>query len=230
MSCVFITGTDTDAGKTLVGAAMLYQARQQGLSTLGIKPISAGCERTPAGLRNSDALALQAQSAPACAYSIHNPLAYEPPIAPHIAAREVGEELSLQRLNQSLAASLAQPAQFTLIEGAGGWLLPLNDQETLAQWVEQQRWPVVLVVGLKLGCLNHALLTVQAITQAGLPILGWVGSRVDPQMSRAEQNIQSLQAMIEAPCLGVVPHLDNPSASEAAKYIDINPLLWRNRG
>lgn len=212
MPAYFVTGTDTDAGKTLVTSGLLALARRQGLSTLGLKPIASGSEATPAGLRNADALALQAQSHPPMSYAAINPFAFAPPIAPHLAARRAGADLTLDGLAARLRPQLALARDVTLVEGAGGWRVPLNDGEDLAGLARRLELPVILVIGLKLGCLSHARLTGEAILADGLPLAGWVGSLVDPAFATDEtlyrDNLATLERTLPAPCLGVVPRLD----------------------
>ncbi|RBI68613.1 dethiobiotin synthase [Vreelandella sulfidaeris] len=229
MNVWFVTGTDTDAGKTLVTSALLYAARQQQLSTLGLKPIASGSERTSLGLRNGDALALQQQSMPPVSYATVNPITFEPAMAPHLAALEAGQKLEVGSLSRLLHDTLSQtPRDITLIEGAGGWRVPLNDQEDFADLAMALELPVILVVGLKLGCLNHARLTAEAIRADGLLLAGWAGSVVDPAFAadpaRFEANIAHLNAKLAAPCLGIIPHLDGPNAVTAARYLSLEPL------
>lgn len=226
----FVTGTDTDAGKTLISAGLLHAARKQGLLTLGLKPIAAGCAATPDGLRNDDALALMAQSSLKVTYEQVNPIALEPAIAPHIAANESDVELTTRVLRNALPRSAMADAQCCLVEGAGGWNLPLHNGELLPQWVAEEGWPVILVVGMKLGCLNHALLTVQAIEARGLKLAGWIANGIDPGMSRYQDNLATLQAAISAPLLAKVPHLGSgATAGQAAKYLqDAVRVLWGN--
>lgn len=226
MNRYFITGTDTDAGKTLAATALLARARRQGLSTLGLKPVAAGCERLPEGLRNADALALQALSHPAVDYATVNPITLEPPIAPHLAAARAGETLRLARLRDAMARALVEPRDLVLIEGAGGWRVPLNDDEDLSGLAVALGLPVILVVGLQLGCINHARLTQEAILADGLIIAGWIASQVDPDMAEPEANLATLRAYLHAPCLGVIPWLEDdgghsPLAERAAAYLDL---------
>ena len=220
----FITGTDTDAGKTLVATGLLAAARQRGLSTLGLKPVAAGCVRSEQGLRNSDALALQAQTTISVVYEQINPIALEAAIAPHIAAQQEKRTLGADRLAGFCRSSL-NLADFTLVEGAGGWRVPLNPRETLADLAQILRLPVVLVVGVRLGCINHALLTAEAIRHDGLPLAGWVANVLDGEMPALQENIASLAQRLPAPCLGVVPRLAEPGAEAVAAYLDLNPLL-----
>ncbi|WP_084631125.1 dethiobiotin synthase [Ferrimonas senticii] len=210
----FVTGTDTDAGKTVVTAGLL---RAAGERSLGIKPIASGCQVTAVGLRNSDALALMAASGMKLPYHQVNPIALEPAIAPHIAAAQAGTPLSIAMLSEQLPQAAMADASLCLVEGAGGWRLPLNFEQTLPQWLQQQQWPVVLVVGMKLGCLNHALLTAEAIRRDGLQLVGWIANQVDPQMSCFDANVATLTAMLDAPLLAQVPHLDDQQ--QAYRYL-----------
>lgn len=225
MSQWFVTGTDTDVGKTRVAAALLYLARKRGLSTAALKPVAAGCEQTALGLRNDDAVRLQAQCQPPLAYQVVNPVALEPAIAPHIAADQAGVSLSLAKLVSAARALLARRADFSLIEGAGGWRVPLNERETLAELAMALELPVILVVGVRLGCLNHALLTAEAVERDGLRLAGWVANLVDPQSLCIEENIATLKGRLAAPCLGTVPYLPAAEAPDLAPYLDLDSLL-----
>ncbi|WP_280539021.1 dethiobiotin synthase [Chromohalobacter sp. 11-W] len=222
MTAYFVTGTDTDAGKTLVASGLLALARRRDLTTLGLKPVASGCDNTPRGLRNIDALTLQAQSEPATAYTTINPYAYAPAVAPHLAARRAGKIPTLDALIEHVAEPLAEKRDLTLIEGAGGWRVPLNDTEDLAGLAVRLDLPVILVVGLKLGCLNHARLSAEAIRTDGLPLVGWVGNLIDPGLSFDaacyRDNLATLERTLDAPCLGIVPRLvaDTPAARAAA--------------
>lgn len=211
MSCYFVTGTDTDAGKTLICSGLLALGRRQGLSTLGLKPVASGCDDTQDGLRNIDALTLQAQTKPELPYDAINPFAFAPPIAPHLAARYAGTTLRVTDLENALSAPLAERRELALIEGAGGWRVPLNDEEDIAALATRLSLPVILVVGLKLGCLNHALLSAESILRDGCPLAGWVGNVIDPGFAEDkrlyEDNIRHLEQRIAAPCLGIVPRL-----------------------
>ena len=226
----FIAGTDTDAGKTMVACALLAKARSQGLSTAAVKPVAAGCIDTKEGLRNDDAEQLLAQCTIALYYEQVNPVAFKEPIAPHIAAQKQGQRMQVDRLTGFTSGVLMQGANFTLVEGAGGWRVPVNDRETLADLAIALAIPVVLVVGMRLGCINHALLTAEAITRDGLELAGWVANCIDPEMAELEANITTLQHRIQAPMLGLVPHLSNMNeASERVEacqtYLDLDTLL-----
>ncbi len=215
----FITGTDTDAGKTSVAAGLLCAAKQQGCSTLAMKPVASGCDMSAEGLRNSDALALIAQSTVPLPYTQINPYAFAPAIAPHIAAQEAGVELSVADLYRTAQVMLQQQADFTLIEGAGGWRVPISATEFLSDFAIALQLPVILVVGVKLGCINHALLTAQAIINDGLELAGWVANVVDPSCARLAENLATLQQLMPAPCLAEVPHLTSASAEHVAEYV-----------
>ena len=220
----FITGTDTDVGKTTVAAGLLQAARAAGLSTAAGKPVASGCEATPEGLRNADALALMAQCTVALSYEEINPVAFEPAIAPHIAAREAGVALTVQALLKPMQRILNQQADFTLIEGAGGWRVPLSGQDSLSDVAQGLDLPVILVVGVRLGCISHALLTAEAIAQDGLQLAGWVANIIDPKTSRLEENLATLAERLPAPCLGRVPKLKSPTPEAVAQYLELDLL------
>jgi dethiobiotin synthetase len=210
----FVTGTDTEVGKTLCTAALLRVARLQGLRTVGMKPIASGCETTPAGLRNEDALAHLAETtAPLPDYATVNPYAFLPPIAPHIAAAEAGVRIDLERIARQWD-ELVTGRDFALMEGAGGWLVPIDEHRAFPDLAARLDLPVLLVVGLRLGCLNHALLSAAAIAARGLRLAGWIGNRIDPQFSRLEDNLAVLHRQLPAPCLGVLPPLPQSSLAE----------------
>ena len=218
----FITGTDTDVGKTVCTKALLQAASKQHKSTLAYKPISAGCEETHLGLRNEDALILQQNSTLKVGYDEVNPIAYKQPIAPHIAAIENEQPICLTLINQGLDFLQQQQAQFLFVEGAGGWHLPINNQQLFSEWVIERQLPVIVIIGLKLGCLNHALLTVKTIEQSGLTIAGWVANHLQHDMPYVEQNINTLKEFIDAPLLGTIPFLGNINEQDLSLYIDVN--------
>jgi dethiobiotin synthetase len=215
----FITGTDTDVGKTTVAAGLLYAARAAGLSTAAGKPVASGCTVTPKGLRNADALALLAECSLPLTYAQVNPVAFEPAIAPHLAAREAGVALTVQSLLAPMRQILDLQADFTLIEGAGGWRVPLADQDNLSDLAMALDLPVILVVGI-----NHALLTAEAIAQDGLQLAGWVANIIDPKTSRLEENLATLAERIPAPCLGRVPKLKLVTAEAVAEHLELDLL------
>jgi dethiobiotin synthetase len=220
----FIAGTDTNVGKTLVAAGLLVAAKNHGLTTAALKPIAAGCEKTEAGLRNEDALLLQSVITTPLVYEQINPVALQAAIAPHIAAQQEKRVLSADRLAGFCRGSLNQ-ADITLVEGAGGWRVPLNPQETMADLARVLNLPVILVVGMRLGCISHALLTIEAIRNDGVPLAGWVANCVDADMPVLQENIHSLAARIPAPCLGVIPYLENANPDAVASALHPDCLM-----
>lgn len=222
--CYFVAGTDTDAGKTVVSAGLLAAANKRGWSTLGLKPIAAGCEETEDGLRNSDALQLQKAASITLPYEQVNPVAFTPPIAPHIAAKEEGRLLSADRISAICKGTLLQPADFAIVEGAGGWRVPLNARETMAHIPKQLNVPVIMVVGIKLGCINHALLTAESIARDGLRLAGWVANQIDPEVSHYADNVSTIRSMLRAPLIAEVPYLEDTSAESVSNYIDLDLL------
>ncbi len=224
-SAYFVTGTGTGVGKTLVTAGLLAAARQRGMSTAGLKPVAAGCELTDEGLRNEDALALQAQTTLPISYEQINPVALEPTIAPHIAAAEAGRRLSADRLAGVCRGVMMQRPDLTLIEGAGGWRVPLNDRETIAELAKIMQLPVILVVGLDLGCINSALLTAEAIQRDGLVLAGWVANQAVPTMDRYQENLDTLQRWVPCPMIGSVPYQPGIEAEQVVEHLRLDALL-----
>ncbi|XLY90428.1 dethiobiotin synthase [Ectopseudomonas mendocina] len=220
----FITGTDTEVGKTTIAAGLLHAARLHGLSTAAAKPVASGCVSTAQGLRNDDALALLAQCSLPLRYEEVNPLAFEPAIAPHLAAREVGVVLDVASLYQSVRGVLDRGADFTLVEGAGGWRVPLSGAQSLSDLAVALGLPVILVVGVRLGCINHAVLSAEAIARDGLQLAGWVANIIEPQTSRLEENLATLAERLPAPCLGQVPRLQSAQADAVSAYLDLERL------
>ena len=223
----FITGTDTDAGKTLVTAALLLKAQQSGLACLGLKPVAAGCDYRNGQWLNSDALLHQQYSNPPLRYELHNPVALPGAIAPHIAAAQQQQSLSVSRL-MSLCTPALNSAELVFTEGAGGWLVPLNDEETMADLARAIGDPVILVVGMKLGCINHALLTATAIRASGLPLAGWVANHLPPGMNAAHENLAFLRHWFNqqnVPLLGSIPILSNLNASDPQQLAHIATQL-----
>lgn len=221
----FVAGTDTDAGKTIVAAGLLAAANCRGLSTMGLKPIAAGCKRTDEGLRNSDALLLQTTASIKLPYEQVNPFTFEAAIAPHIAAINEKRMLSADRISAMCRGSLMQSADFAIVEGAGGWRVPLNQRETMAHIPKQLNIPVIMVVGMKLGCINHALLTAESIARDGLYLAGWVANKIDPEMSCYDENVATIDAMLRAPLIAEIPFLDEPLPENVASFIDLEKLI-----
>lgn len=223
----FVTGTDTEIGKTTIAAGLLHAARRRGLSTAAAKPVASGCAMTADGLRNDDALALLGECSLALRYEEVNPLAFAPAIAPHLAAREAGVQLDVASLLGPVRAILAKGADFSLVEGAGGWRVPLADDENLSDLAVALGLPVILVVGVRLGCINHAVLSMEAIERDGLRLAGWVANVVDAQTSRLEENLATLAERLAAPCLGRVPRLAQASPAAVAAHLDLDRLVQR---
>lgn len=214
----FITGTDTGVGKTRISTALLTAFNARGLSTAAMKPIATGCTPTAHGLRNDDALALQQHASLQLSYEQVNPYAFAPAIAPHLAAAQAGQIIDLARIKHGLDILSAQ-ADAMIVEGVGGWLVPLNADVTLADLVYELGLPVILVVGMRLGCLNHALLTAQSIEQFDLPFAGWIANVIDPAMQCIEENIQALRERIATPWLGTVQWNTQATPNEIAHQI-----------
>ncbi|CAI1749370.1 dethiobiotin synthase [Serratia proteamaculans] len=219
----FVTGTDTEVGKTVASSALLQAANLAGYRTAGYKPVASGSEMTAEGLRNGDALALQANSAVVLNYQQVNPYVFAEPTSPHIVSADEGRPIELAQLSAGLR-HLEQRADWVLIEGAGGWFTPLSEQYTFADWVQQEQLPVILVVGIKLGCINHALLTVQAIQQAGLSLVGWIANDVSEPGRRHQEYLTTLRRMLPAPWLGEIPHLAEPERQALGHYLDLSVL------
>lgn len=220
---LYVTGTDTGIGKTLASAALLHALRGHGLRAAGMKPVASGCERIDGQWRNSDALALQAAGEPGIAYADINPFALEHPLAPELAARDAGVEVALPPL-LAAHARLLDRFDAVVVEGVGGWAAPLSASLMQADLVRALRLPVVLVVGLRLGCLNHALLSARAIAQDGAHLAGWIASHVDPAMERVDDNLAMLRARLPAPCWGVLPHVPGADPALMASRLRIPTL------
>ncbi len=209
---IFVTGTDTGVGKTLIACALVRALRQSGRRVSVMKPVASGSFRTPQGLRNADALALmEAAGVRSDQYSLVNPFCFEPPISPHIAAEEVNIRVDLDQIRENFHA-LSRTADWTVVEGAGGWLAPVTARQTMSDLARALSLPVLLVVGLKLGCLNHAQLTYRAVRSDGVALVGWVASAIDAEMSHAAENLESLERLLGERPLAVVPPLGDGGA------------------
>lgn len=220
---VFVTGTDTGIGKSIASAALLHAFNQRGIRALGMKPVASGCDVTPDGLRNEDALLLQAAGAVEVEYATINPYALAPPIAPEFAARDAGVAIALPRIVEA-HARLASMADRVVVEGVGGWMAPLSatlDQRDVARALDAD---VVLVVGLRLGCISHARLSARSIVADGLRLAGWIGSTLDPAMPHLDDNVAALHARIDAPCWGVLPFGAPPDPAVLSRALSIGTL------
>lgn len=206
MKTWFITGTDTDVGKTVVTIALLQTMASQGFISAGFKPVASGAVNSAEGLRNQDALLLQLSSNCDLPYSMINTFTFAEPTAPHIASEVTGEPICFKRLSDGLHC-LQHRVDRLVVEGAGGWFTPLSQQRYFAEWLIEERLPVILVVGMKLGCINHALLTCLAIEQAGLQLAGWVANHIQPHQARKREYLSYLTTTMTAPFLGEIPYL-----------------------
>lgn len=206
MRALFIAGTDTGIGKTHTACTLIHALRATGLNVCGMKPVASGCIETAQGLRNEDALALLAAgSTPSPAYEEINPVALREPLSPHLAAAHEGVTIALRPLHEAYQ-NLCMRYDVVVVEGVGGWRVPLAPDLLASDIPKDWALPVVLVVGLRLGCLNHALLSAEAIKADGCHLVGWIGNCIDPGMAAIEENIATLRALLPAPCLGILPH------------------------
>jgi len=221
-----VTGTDTGVGKTLVTAALLRRLRESGAVVAGMKPVAAGSRMGPEGPANEDALLLQAESSVRHPYAVVNPWLFEPAIAPHLAAAEAGIAIDTKRITAA-HARLRAGADLVLAEGAGGFFVPLDGSRSMADLPALLGMDVLLVVGLRLGCLNHALLTAEAVAMRGLTLAGWIGNAIDPGFARLEANVATLTARLPAPCLGIVPWMAKPDVGTAASSLGDTLRLLR---
>ncbi|MBU1691178.1 MAG: dethiobiotin synthase [Gammaproteobacteria bacterium] len=214
----FITGTDTGVGKTLVACALLQAFIKQGKKAVGMKPVVAGSMETPAGLCYEDVENLLAAGNVAAPRELINPYALTLSIAPHIASAQMGVDIRLEKIEQS-CLKLREMAEVVVVEGVGGFMVPLNDREDTADMAQLLGLPVIMVVGLRLGCLNHALLSAQEIRRRGLTLAGWVANKIDPDMLFAQDNIVALEQRLKAPLIGTVPYGKGLSAEEVARLL-----------
>lgn len=214
----FITGTDTGIGKTRVTSGLLKAFARTGQKTVGMKPIASGAAMTREGLRNEDALALLAAASEQRPYELVNPYCFAPPVAPHLAAMDAAVEINLETI-LSAYGQLCTGADTVLVEGVGGWQLPLSPALELPDLVRALGLPVIMVVGLRLGCLNHALLTARAMEADGVAFAGWIANAVDPAFERPEANIATLEAELHAPLLARLPHAPKASLKAVAEAL-----------
>lgn len=219
-SGVFVTGTDTNIGKTAMVCGLLVALKKQNIRSIALKPIASDCEMTAEGLRNNDGLALQKYSHTSLDYDWINPIRFAEPISPHIAA----SDLTVQNVLKASHRGFSVPRDFIIVEGVGGWKVPISDTETMADIAKAINLPIVLVVGMRLGCVNHSLLTVDNILQDSTILAGWIANVIDPEMLYMEQNIRSLQKRIPAPLIGVVPFQKIIDPEVTANYLDLSFL------
>jgi dethiobiotin synthetase len=217
---ILVTGTDTGVGKTLVACALLHAMAARGVRAIGMKPVAAGCEELDGRLINEDVAALGAASSVAAPEDMVNPYRYRPAIAPHLAAAQAGQAISLERIREAYAG-LCERADRVVVEGAGGLLVPLAPGKDFRDLAELLAIPVILVVGMRLGCLNHALLSAEALKQRDLHLAGWIANSLEPAMPEFEGNLQALRERLQAPLLGVLPH-GPPALAAAAALITLD--------
>ncbi len=211
----FTTGTDTECGKTEITLGLMHLLQAKGKSVVGMKPVAAGAVATEEGLRNDDAQRILQQASKPVPYDLVNPYAFEPAIAPHLAAGEIDQEISFEVILECYER-LSTLADLVIVEGVGGWRVPLSTDGDVSDLALAIGLPVILVVGMKLGCLNHALLSVDSIQAKGLTLAGWVANTMDQDMLELEANMETLKQEIEAPCLGLVPNLRPVATSTVA--------------
>lgn len=202
---IFITGTDTNVGKTFISTVLLQGFSSFGLKTLGLKPVASGHKEHTIPY-NEDALSLQQASSVKLAYENINPFCFKEAIAPHIAAKKSATALDLKILNKKIHQGLTTPSDICIIEGAGGWHLPLNEKETMADFVSHHRFNTILIVSIQLGCINHAILTQHAMLSTNIPIIGWIANCKTPFIDHGEEQIQALKQWLSIPYLGTVHH------------------------
>ena len=215
----FITGTSTGVGKTLISCALLHAFAAREQAVVGMKPVAAGCENG----RWMDVELLAVASSVTAPRGQMNPYALIPPVAPHIAAHQTGVEIDIVIIRKALL-ELQKIADIVIVEGIGGFLVPLNEHENGASMAQALDLPIILVVGMQLGCLNHALLTAQAVRAAGLLLAGWVANRIDPKMMAFDENMLALTQRLYCPLLGVLPFEQHPDAKKMSMLLDIAEL------
>lgn len=221
MTGLFITGTDTGIGKTHVACAIVTALNLRGLRTTVMKPVASGCQVGEDGRpQNEDAMALMSVASIHQSYDDVNPYAFEPAIAPHLAAEQAGVNVELEVIRQHYSRNLLH-SDICIVEGVGGWMVPLNEDETVAHMAAVLQIPIVLVVGIRLGCINHALLTIEQIERDGLPLLGWVANLIDPDMEMQEENIKALEQRIPYPLMGVLPYSPETSYMSLSQKLNI---------
>lgn len=222
---VFITGTDTGIGKTLYARLLLQSLNAAGLRTAAMKPIASGAQPVNGELRNEDAVLLQQAANTSYSYITCNPYCFTPAIAPHLAAEQAGLQIEIAVI-QKAYSQLTSQAEVTVVEGVGGWLVPINQQHCVADLVEAMQIPVILVVGLRLGCINHALLTAENIRRRGIPLIGWVANIIEPGMLKLQENIEAIRQRIQAPMLDVIDFINQPEQIAAKHDLNINWLEY----
>ncbi|MDQ8039486.1 MAG: dethiobiotin synthase [Rickettsiella sp.] len=221
----FIIGTDTGVGKTLVATSLLSGLKTRCYCTIGLKPIASGAQSTIEGLRNEDALSLQNAASIRLQYDQVNPFCFAEAIAPHIAATRANCSLTVSTILEACRPSLTIPVDYRIVEGVGGVCVPLNEKELFTDLVRGMGFPCILVVGLRLGCLNQALLSWKYLQQCNLPVIGWIANQVDSVMECVIENVEFLKASLPIPCLGFFPYFKQINLSDFSSLIDYKALL-----
>lgn len=219
----FITGTDTEIGKTTVSLALMRLLKQQGIQVAGMKPVAAGCQATSEGLRNDDAQKLRLESSMDLPYELVNPFGYQPPIAPHIAAEQAHNPIVVETIT-SAYENIAAQAEVVIVEGIGGWAVPINEQHTMADVAKALNLPVILVAGIRLGCLNHTLLSQAAIQASGCQSAGWIANLLCESDPVLEQNINYLKRVLTMAYLGTLPYAGEEPDNSLTASLDISKL------
>lgn len=225
INSVFITGTDTGIGKTFYSRLLLQSLNAAGFRTAAMKPLASGADLLAGELRNSDALVLQQTANTTFSYAQCNPYCFAPAIAPHLAASHAGLQIEFDVIQQAYA-ELQEQADFTVVEGVGGWLVPVDSQHTVADLVQAMHLPVILVVGMRLGCINHTLLTIENIRHRGIPLIGWVANVIEPNMLYLQENIEALAQRIPVPLLDVIDFINQAETIEAQPRLNIKWLEY----
>ncbi|MGK2960187.1 MAG: dethiobiotin synthase [Candidatus Malihini olakiniferum] len=221
--CWFIAGTDTEIGKTVASGALLQAAEKAGYRCAGYKPVASGAQNTSLGIRNEDACHLQACSSVPLTYDEVNPFVFFELTSPHIASVIEQKPIDFDVMSHGLTKLIAK-ADWVLVEGAGGWFTPLTPQHTFADWVLREQLPVILIVGVKLGCINHALLTAQAVIHAGLKLAGWIANHIQPEGRWHQAYLETLQCYLHAPLLGEISYVNKPHTLNLGAYLNISLL------
>ncbi|MEE9551992.1 MAG: dethiobiotin synthase [Gammaproteobacteria bacterium] len=216
----FITGTDTEIGKTWATLGLMAALQAQGKKVAGMKPVASGCEITEEGLRNADALQIMQQASRLHDYDVVNPYAFASPIAPHIAAKQTSTDISLDNIVQAYTALQSQ-ADCVVVEGVGGWRVPLDEKIFLVDMVKALQLPVILVVGLRLGCINHAILSAETICADNVNLIGWIANQVVPDYGNVDETISTITSHIPAPLLASIPYLETLEVEQLAKQFQL---------
>ena len=220
----FVTGTDTGVGKTEMTLALMASLQQKNKAVHAMKPVASGAVMSVSGLNNDDARRLQAQASTQLPYPMINPFAYEQPVAPHIEAQRSGIKIDLDRIKRNFD-EIRGLSDYAFMEGVGGWQVPINKHQTMADIVKYINLPVILVVGMRLGCINHALLSYQAVKQSRLNCVAWIANTIDPDMVAIQENYEAIRDRLDCPCIGAIPYLATPDTAQIANLLNTEVLM-----